>query len=110
MNDKPEFSEFDHPVMIDNKVLDAELGLLKIVGYFLAVKVYGDHTSLTENQLRRKFEQSIIRTNIGDGCQQIKVAELSMVFEALSNVKVDDLRPRAKSMIKATKPKRRNKK
>lgn len=108
---KPTFPSFDHPLnMKNNKVpFDGDLGLIRIVGYFLQVKVYGDDTSLTENQLREKFERLITHTNIGDGAQRIKVSELSIIFEASSNVEADERRPETKFRSKATKPKRRKK-
>jgi len=84
--------EHFHPLdMKDNKVsVNEDRGVIEIIGYYLEVKVRGQVASLTEDQLRDKFETLIRRTNIGDGMQGIKVSELTRIYKAGSSVTAEE--------------------
>jgi len=79
--------------------INEDIGLVKRLGFFLEIKIYGDPFNPLEDSLRKKFEWQIKKLNIGDGRTTIKVSELKEMY-SLEGVDFHNLKKRAKRTIK----------
>lgn len=74
-------NEHKEPISLDSFSLpgveiNEDRGLIKKIGFFLEIKVYGDPSNPLEDSLREKFERQIKNLKLGDGRTKFIVSEL----------------------------------
>lgn len=97
-------NEYERPTSLDSLSLPAvkineDRGLIKMVGLFLEIKIYGDPLNPLEDSLREKFERQIKNLKLGDGRTKFKVSELKEMY-SLEGIDFHSLKKIAKLTIK----------